>query len=859
MIGLPSFLVGFIKWWFIETPKRLFVIGRRLIILVNSQISFTLNAKLLFVPLFGDYSIAGRLIGFLVRIFEIIVGLIFICTLSLAFISLPILWLVTPLILFEYLNILILPLYYGLYTLFRYLIREVPAFKIQQLNNSQDLNVTLQAFRPEAKNAFYYLTSNFNSNIELVCSNQKLQQLIKNVEIDPTNLVTKLKESPNFDTRLIVATAVNYALTQNTRYIEIEHVLLGALANVPRQELVLSSFGSSLKLFEGAASWQVERREMVEKSSLFHDDYQILGTGGFGKGMTGHVTPFLDSMSTDFTKEATQGGYERYTVRETAVKKLSEMLSGSNQNILIIGDPGSGKTSLVKGAAYKILEGNEYKSISNKRIVSIEISGIIAGAGNAGMLAEKINKAFAEAKHSRDIILFIDEIHNLVASAGDKSAESAVAYSILEPQLASGNIQFIGATSKQNYRKYIEPNGAFSRLFNVLELEPASKEETLEILKYDVANLEKKKRISVTYPALDKIIDLSQKLIHERVLPDKAILILDRAASDVESTTKLINTKVVEKTIAEMTHIPVETVSEDEAKRLLKIEDEMKEMVIGQDFAIKQVGSALKRARAGIRNESKPIASFLFVGTTGVGKTQTAKALAKCYFGDAKNMIRLDMSEYQQLDSIDRLIGSPDGSTKGVLTENVRSRPFALLLLDEIEKAHPNILLTFLQVLDEGRLTDSSGLVIDFTNTIIIATSNAGTRAIQQSFAENKSEDEMKEVALVEVRSKFAPEFLNRFNGIIVFNPLNKENVTKIARLLLTSVQKNADSRGVKLTFTEELIQKITDKGYNPEWGARPMARVIEDNVESYIAERLLSGELKQGDEREIGVEVFEG
>jgi ATP-dependent Clp protease ATP-binding subunit ClpA len=341
-------------------------------------------------------------------------------------------------------------------------------------------------------------------------------------------------------------------------------------------------------------------------------------------------------------------------------------------------------------------------------------------------------------------------------------------------------------------------------------------------------------------------------------LPDKAILILDRAAAEVEATTKVVTTKVVEKVIAEMTHIPVETVTEDEAKRLLKIEDEMKEMVVGQDYAIKQVGSALKRARAGIRNENKPIASFLFVGTTGVGKTQTAKALANCYFGDAKNMIRLDMSEYQQLDSIDRLIGSPDGTTKGVLTENVRSRPFALLLLDEIEKAHPNILLTFLQVLDEGRLTDSSGLVIDFTNTIIIATSNAGTRVIQQAFAEHKTEDETKELAMIEVRSKFAPEFLNRFNGIIVFNPLSKDDVLKIARLLLKGVQKNADERGVKLTFTEDLISKITDKGYNPEWGARPMSRVIEDTVESYVAERLLSGELKQGDEKEIGVEVFE-
>jgi len=557
-------------------------------------------------------------------------------------------------------------------------------------------------------------------------------------------------------------------------------------------------------------------------------------------------------MSEDFTKQAKKGGYERFTVRENSIKKIGEMLSGSNENILVIGDPGSGKTSLVKGIAYKIIEGTEYKSLKNKRIVSIELSGMIGGTASSGQLAQKINDAIKEAQSSRDIILFVDEIHTLVSGG-----EGSLIYSILEPILSSGTIQFLAATTKQNYRKYIEPNGAFSRLFNLLELEPATKEETLSILKFDVEEIETKRGLFVTYPALEKIVDLSEKLIHERVLPDKAVQILDRVASAAAHGTKIVNTDAVEKEIAEMTHIPMEAVTQEEATKLLNIEELLKQMVIGQDFAIKQISSALKRARAGMRDEKKPIASFLFVGTTGVGKTQTAKALAKNYFGDAKNMIRLDMSEYQQLDSINRLLGTPDGSTKGILTEKVRTQPFALLLLDEIEKAHPNILLTFLQVLDDGRLTDSSGLTVDFTNTIIIATSNAGTKVIQEAFTAGKNPDEMKETAMMQVREKFAPEFLNRFNGIIVFNPLTKDNAKNIAKLLFKEVAIAAEHKGIKLSFTDDLISKVVEKGYSPEWGARPMSRVIEDTVESYLAEKILSQQIKQGDEIELGSEIL--
>ena len=313
----------------------------------------------------------------------------------------------------------------------------------------------------------------------------------------------------------------------------------------------------------------------------------------------------------------------------------------------------------------------------------------------------------------------------------------------------------------------------------------------------------------------------------------------------------------MEKQIAKVTHIPSGIMTKDKSKKLLNIYNEMKKSVIGQDNAIDHIADALKRAGAGIRNGEKPIASFLFVGTTGVGKTETAKTLSGTYFGDRKTMIRLDMSEYQTQNSISRLIGNPNNNSTGILTEQVRDKPFSVILLDEIEKAHPHILLTFLQVLDDGRLTQSDGRVIDFTNTIIIATSNVGTKDIQVITQRNGTYEEIEKAAMVKVREKFAPEFLNRFNAIIVFNPLKINDIKRISLIMLNKVKLMVKEKNIDLSFSDELISELAERGYNPEWGARPMARTIEDNIETYLAEKLLMGEMKQGDVVKLGTEVF--
>jgi ATP-dependent Clp protease ATP-binding subunit ClpC len=853
-MGLSAKLpTNFLLWWLIDIPKRLFLVSKRMIILVNNQLSFTLNVRLIFTPLFGDYTWVGHFVGFITRIFQITFGFVFMIVITPIMVILPAMWLLAPLFIYRYIGDIIIPLAILTYFLWAAFTIRRPAKKTTQVTKDK----CTRSFRPESLMMVKEAKTDCLKALKKILGYPEIQYLLRICELEDPALIKKLLSAPNFKLDTPQIAAWECAKKQSSRYVEIEHVFLVLITGVQKVDLILSTFGSKLETIENAAGWIIAQREALARLYIWQEDYDMIFTGGIGKGMTGRVTPFLDSISQDFTRQAQKGNFKIAIGREKEIKKIAEILSTSRSNILIVGPPGSGKTTLVRGLAYEIIKGTEYKGLKNKRLVNLEIGGMLAGTKTTGDIATRIKKAIDDVMGSGDIILFIDEVHNLVAGAGDNDAATSAIYSILEPLLSSDKVQCIGATSLQNFRKYIEPNGAFSRLFDIVEITASSKEATLEILKDKAQTLEIEKKVIITYPALVRTVELASKLIHERVMPDKAIDILGRTVTRVSETTRYLTSEDISNEVAEMTHIPVSTITQDEAGKLLHIEDEMKKMVIGQDNAITQIGSALKRGRVGIRDQNKPIASFLFVGTTGVGKTQTAKALAKAYFGDAKNMIRLDMSEYQQQDSINRLIGLPDGSTKGILTESVRTKPFALILLDEIEKAHSQILLTFLQVLDDARLTDGSGQVCDFTNSIIIATSNVGTRSIQEVFGRNGSFTEMKETAMKDVREKFAPEFLNRFSGIIVFNPLSMDNVRSITGLMLNSVKAMADEKGIKVKFSDELVNEIIKRGYNPEWGARPLARVVEDTVESYLAVKMLSNGIKQGDDITLGTEVI--
>ena len=846
----------FIFWWLVKFPKRLFNIFKNFLFLANNELSFFLTIRLLFTPLFGDYTVVGRAMGFMYRTVKLLLSIPILTFLVLVTFTAPVLWYFMPLVLIYYLEFWFVPVFILHFVFWELLRSNVPLQKVPKIKpESASL-----AMRPHAK-VYLNTFADFDAKYLLQMLQEKeMLTLLKRTELTATQLVERyLSQNIKFTYEALLATSYEYAVQTKCRYIELEHLLLAVLKNTPKYEVLLAALGSKLSHFEDAALWILEDREHLAKIHFWQEDYEPPLMGGTNRGMTGRVTKYLDSFATDFTEMAKYGKFKRLLARKEPIEQIANILSGSTtENVLIIGSPGSGKSSLVKCLSHQVVHGTQYDSLKFKRIVSLDTGSLIAGARTSGEVAERIQKLMKDVESSKDIILFIDEIHNLIAADNGGNSEVASPFTVFEPYLASGKNQFIAATSVQNYRKYIEPVGSFSRLFSVVEVPEASVEETLEILKIVSKEFEYSYGIIISYPALIRTIELSKRLIHERVFPDKAIDVLNRACASVSKKKQEVTAEDVAMEISQITHVPVSSLTQEETAKLLKIEEFMRQDVIGQDAAIIQIGAALKRARVGIRDEGKPIASFLFVGTTGVGKTQTAKALAKAYFGDSKNMIRLDMSEYQQQDSINRLVGSPDGKTKGILTEVVRTRPFALILLDEIEKAYSSILLTFLQVLDDGRLTDSSGLTIDFTNAIIIATSNVGTRAIQEVSARGGSFEDMKEAAMRDVHSKYAPEFLNRFNGVIVFRPLELSSVRKIADLILNRVRKMADEKGIKVSFKPELIDELTRRGFNPELGARPLARVIEEYVETYLAVKLLANELTLGDEVNLGLEVFD-
>jgi ATP-dependent Clp protease ATP-binding subunit ClpC len=843
----------FIIWWAIKGPIKAFKIATTFLAVANNELSFLTNIRLIFVPLFGIYTITGRLISFFARIFMIFFGFFFIIVMLVLCILVPIIWFAIPLAI-GYYSLEITFLFFSIfYLLWALLNLNTPEKKIKDIKN----NNYIKSFRPLTK---YYLKlsmTNHKSALHKILRNKAIIHLLQKSELNNKELIENLSEVPSIKTDNLIEKCFSLAKENKSRYVELEHLFTAIIGNISNVDTILSTFNSDIDIVKQTAFWIVEEREYLSKVYVWQENYERNPLGGIGKGMLGRVTPNLDKVSLDITKEVQRGRVDRIVGREEEIKKIAEMLDGSKGNILIIGEPGGGKTSILKGIAYKIICGTDYKTLNNKRVVSLDVGALISGAGGAGDIAKKLTDALEEAEGSGDIILFVDEIQNLVTGLGEETGESSTIFSMLESHLVSDRLRFIGATSISNFRKYIEPNEVISRLFQIIELDQISKLDTIQILKRVAGKYEDKYRIFITYPAITRCVELSEKLIQERVLPDKAIDILNRTATSIKESTRILTSEEVAKEVSEMTNIPVTTITQDDASKLLNIESEMKKRVIGQDQAIERISSALQRARTGIRDDKKPIASFLFVGTTGVGKTETAKTLAANYFGGEKNMIRLDMSEYQQPESMSRLIGSPDGSTNGILTDSIRSKPFSLVLIDEIEKAHPSILLMFLQVLDEGRLTDTSGSMVNFTNSIIICTSNVGTRAIQAISESGGTYDQMVEAAMVEIRNKFAPEFLNRYTGIIVFNPLSMDNMRKITSLMLNKVVKIADSKGIKLGFKPELIELLIQKGYNPQWGARPLNRVIEDSVESYLALKILKKEIKAGDSLMLGTDVF--
>ena len=666
----------------------------------------------------------------------------------------------------------------------------------------------------------------------------------------------------------------------------------------------------------------------VDPQKLFNEMLKMLNeeapsAGGSPKTSKSYSnTPVLNQFGRDLTEMAREAKFDPVVGREKEIERVVQILSRrTKNNPCLIGEPGVGKTAIAEGLAQKIVDGNIPETLKGKRVVTLDLSSMVAGAKYRGEFEERLKKALEEIKKSGNVILFIDEMHTII---GAGAAEGAIdASNILKPSLARGEIQVIGATTFDEYRKHVEQDAALERRFQPITVSEPTKEEAIVILKGLRDQYEAHHRVKITDGALVAAVNLSDRYITDRFLPDKAIDLIDEAGSRVrlrsftappdlkeleekaeklkkekedaiisqefekaakirdeeqrikdelekaksswrqknQTTTDVVDEEEIAGIVADWTGIPVKRLAEEETERLMNMEEELHKRVVGQDEAVKALSKAIRRGRVGLKDPKRPVGSFIFLGPTGVGKTELSKALAEVLFADENAMIRIDMSEYMEKHSVSRLVGSPPGyvgyEEGGQLTEKVRRNPYSVVLFDEIEKAHPDVFNILLQILEDGRLTDSQGRVIDFRNTVIIMTSNVGARLITEpkrlgfgSGNEDKARDykDMKDNVMGELKRTFRPEFLNRIDEIIVFHPLEQEHLIKIVSIMMELLSKRLKDNDIDMEVTEEAKELLAKKGFDQVFGARPLRRAIQSMVEDKLAEEMLEGRVKAGD-----------
>lgn len=716
-------------------------------------------------------------------------------------------------------------------------------------------------------------------------------------------------------TKRVLRAAVIISSKTGYTYVGTEHLLLA----------ILSESDSYAVAFLEELGVSVERlAQAVSKGMQGGADE---GFGGFenesapnGSQKGGSA---LDKFGRDLTQAAKNGEIDPVIGREKEIQRVIQILSRrTKNNPVLIGEPGVGKTAVAEGLALEIAKGNVPEILKDRRVVSLDLTGMVAGAKYRGDFEERIKAAIDEVKKSKNTILFIDELHTIVgAGAAEGSADAA---NILKPSLARGDFQVIGATTLNEYRKYIEKDAALERRFQPVKVGEPTPEQAVQILKGLRDSYEAHHKVKITDEAINAAVTLSSRYIADRYLPDKAIDLIDEGASKVrlasltspdnvkeledeiadyekekasaineqdferaarlrdeqkELQTKLDDAKKkwqeqqkgnsgevtaedIAKIVSEWTGIPVVQLTKEESERLLNMENVLHERVIGQSEAVTAIAKAIRRGRVGLKDPKRPVGSFIFLGPTGVGKTELCKALAEAMFGDENAMLRLDMSEYMEKHTVSKLIGSPPGyvgfEEGGQLTEKVRRKPYSVVLFDEIEKAHPDVFNMLLQILEDGRLTDSQGRTVDFKNTIIIMTSNVGARLItekqsslgfnsENENAEESEKKDIKELVTGELRKVFRPEFLNRVDDIIVFNKLNKDEIKQIAVKMLKTLENRLDKMNIKISFTDNAISEIADKGFDENYGARPLRRAIQNEIEDPLSEQMLEGKVKDG------------
>ncbi len=737
---------------------------------------------------------------------------------------------------------------------------------------------------------------------------EKVQQIIVQsigVGNKPTDL---LGYTPR--TKKVFELSIGEARNLNHNYVGTEHLLLG---------IIRAGDGIATKILtELGVNLQNVRAEVLK----------LLNSGGANGGQKGvsidrsRSTPILNQFGRDLNELAREGKIDPVIGRNSEINRIIQVLSRrTKNNPCLIGESGVGKTAIAEGLAQKIEEGNIPEILKGKRVVALDLASMIAGTKYRGEFEDRFKKVMEELRTATNVILFIDEIHTII---GAGAAEGAIdAANMLKPALAKGEIQVVGATTFDEYRKHIEKDAALERRFQPITVEEPTTDDAIEILKGLRDRYEAHHEVKITDEALEAAVELSARYITDRYLPDKAIDLMDEAASKVRISTvttppdlkdleekleqlskekeeavsiqdferaakirneekqiqqqleerksswrdkdkeAIVTDEEIADVVSEWTGVPVTKLREEESERLLNMEKILHNRVIGQQEAVKSVSRAIRRARVGLKDPKRPIGSFIFLGPTGVGKTELSKALAEAMFGDEDAMIRIDMSEYMEKHTVSRLVGSPPGyvgfDEGGQLTEEVRKKPYSVILFDEIEKAHPDIFNILLQILDDGRLTDAQGRTVNFKNAVIIMTSNVGMQTIKKQktlgFAVDENDlarseyEKMKENIMNELRKTFRPEFLNRIDDIIVFHSLDREHISKIVDLMLVDLKERLEDLDITLEVSDSAKEFIANKGFDAEFGARPLKRAIQKMVEDQISEELLKGTVKAGTE----------
>lgn len=836
LLSLPKKLLLF---WY---PHALILFARawkNTIFYIEEDLAIGLMAKLLFTPLFHDSSIVGRFLSFFFRGSRILMGLFAYLLATLMYVAIALYWFmlpaVTPLFLFNGVS-LFLPydlalsgviIFFSGLVLFTHHILFTPEKKLWEIRDKQEI---LKCSLVDIKNITLPKLLKQYQVVNLLGYLEKKPEDFK--EFPDDNNLEKLEEK-----------LWEVGKSLSVPYLGYEHFFVSKLLCIPNLESLLAKMGLSEKDLMDVLDFMKKKSEEWKMFFVWDENFHVKHLKGVNRGWLGVPTLGLDLVSEDLTSRASKTKMDDFLGREDVVRRVIDILSlEKGRNVVLVGEPGSGKSTLVNYLAKVIISGDAPEALATKRVVALDLTKLLTGVKTQGELAERVKNAFDDASFCGNIIIFIDEIQNL--GLGEAGSEFNL-YSLMMPYIESSQFQFITVTEPGNYTKILEKNGSFARLFAKVELPPASVDETIDTLKIRAIETERYKKISTSLLAIKDIAKLSSDYIHDRVLPDSALQVYEECL--VEAKERWVTKEVVDQVIQARVKVPVGEVAVEEKKQLLNLEETIHEKMVDQVEAVTAVSTALRRSAAQLRDKNKPIGSFLFVGPTGVGKTELAKTLSEVYFKGSGNFARFDMSEYQTADSITRLIG--DENNEGLLTETVRNKPYTLLLLDEFEKADEKVLRLFLQVLDDGRLTSGTGKTVDFTSTIIIATSNVASLTIAKGLESGQTLEQLDKPVNDELLTIFKPELINRFDDVILFKTLSEEDLIQIVKIKLTTLGQMLYDQGFRVVFTEGLVTKLVEVGFDPVLGARPLRRLIQDTLEARLSVMILENKLPKGEQ----------